>query len=73
MNWFRDASENTNNGYAFYYPYTMGANQPAKVCLAIDKHLLPAVVKITFENKTCEGTTCAPHTVDKGKYGTYIF
>lgn len=51
----------------------MGANQHAKVCLAIDKHLLPAVVKITFENKTCEGTTCAPHTVDKGKYGTYIF
>ncbi|KAK9737466.1 Alpha-2-macroglobulin family [Popillia japonica] len=53
------------NGYAFYYPHSMGAKQAAKVCLAIDQHLLPAVIEITFENKICEGTTCNPRTISQ--------
>ncbi|GJQ65984.1 hypothetical protein Trydic_g4077 [Trypoxylus dichotomus] len=38
----------------------MNANHPAKVCLAIDKHLLPAVVRIKFEGENC---TYQPHNV----------
>lgn len=60
------------NGYAFYYPHSMGAKQAAKVCLAIDQHLLPAVIEITFENKICEGTTCNPRTISQGNL-CYIY
>ncbi|GJQ65981.1 hypothetical protein Trydic_g4074 [Trypoxylus dichotomus] len=51
------------NGYAFYYPLNMNVNQTVKVCLAINKRLLPAIVRIEFANATCQGTTCEPHTV----------
>ncbi|GJQ65982.1 hypothetical protein Trydic_g4075 [Trypoxylus dichotomus] len=49
------------NDYAFYYPVNINANQPAKVCLAIDKHLLPAVVRINFAHENCTETTCQSH------------
>lgn len=47
----------------------MGANQLSTVCLAIEQTLLPAKVKVTFENRTCED--CKPHVVESGNY--FIF